>query len=117
MVKTWWAKIFIGLREGYTKNLHGFHEVEAICQEYVDEVARTNKVGLCVTVTPTRYVYKKNWEPGAIVGFIQYPKFPVPVEKLQKQALELGELLRRRLKQIRVSVMFPDVTVMLGRKE
>ncbi len=111
MVNTWWAKIFIGLREGYTENLHGFHEVEEICQEYV------NAVGLCVTVTPTRYIYKKGWDPGAIVGLINYPRFPKPVEKLQEQALELGELLRRRLKQNRVSIMFPDATILLGGKE
>lgn len=39
-------------------------------QDYVDDV------GLCVTVTPTEFVYTGGCEPGIVVGLVNYPRFP-----------------------------------------
>jgi hypothetical protein len=106
-VVTYWAKIFCGLREGYDGPEHHVGEVERICQRFVDQV------GLCVTVTPTTFVYKNGREQGAIVGLINYPRFPSTMEELRHKAFALALLLKRELKQLRVSVMFPHDTVML----
>lgn len=42
-VKTITAKIYLGLREGYTSVQHNINEVNSFLQEYID------KIGLCVT--------------------------------------------------------------------
>lgn len=66
-----------------------------------------------MTITPTEYRYVKSWEPGAIVGFVNYPRFPRSSEKLTEKALALAERLRKGLKQFRVTVVTPDNTYML----
>jgi len=45
-------------------------DVEPICRTYCDEI------GLCVTVTPTRYVYTSGAEDGFAIGLINYGRFP-----------------------------------------
>jgi hypothetical protein len=56
-------------------------------------------VGLCVTVTPTTYVYRGGREDGVIVGLINYPRFPKPKDFIVGQAMELAELLKKDLDQ------------------
>ena len=50
-VETINAKIYVGLREGYSDIVHSLGELEKVLQNY------TNKKGMCVTITPTRYIY------------------------------------------------------------
>lgn len=78
------------------------------CQNYCSEV------GLCVTITPTTYIYKGGSEAGAIIGLINYPRFPKEPHEIRQLALDLAEKLRVLYKQYKVSVVFPDETVMLG---
>ena len=99
--------IYVGFRAGYTAERARLEACEAICQEYVD------RIGLCVTVTPTRFVYKDGCEPGAAVGLINYPRFPSNRADIRKKALELASLLMLGLKQQRVSVVCSDETIML----
>lgn len=109
--KSYFAKIYTGLREGYGDMVHGVTEVQSICQEYVD------RVGLCVTVTPTRFVYVNGSEPGCIVGLINYPRFPETDARIRELALRLAGELGSRLGQNRISIGFPDDTVMLDRED
>lgn len=76
-------------------------------QHYVDSV------GLCVTVTDTTFVYGDGSEPGLAVGVINYPRFPASPEAIEGKAMVLAEILMRSCRQWRVSVVFPDHTVML----
>ena len=105
--KTYWAKIHVGLRPGYKSPPLSIDIVHTVCQGFV------NKIGWCVTVTPTEYIYKDGSEPGAVVGIINYPRFPLPKRKIRKQTLELAGLLLTICRQNRVSVVFPNKTVML----
>ena len=82
---------------------------EEICQEYVDAV------GLCVTLTQTRFIYSNGNENGVAVGLINYPRFPSTQAKIQEQAIELASRLQMAFDQYRVSIVFPDQTVMLSR--
>lgn len=100
-------QIYVGLREGYTDTIHTVNDVQLICSNFVNQ----NKD--CVTITPTEFWYVDGWEPGVIVGFINYPRFPRTPDVLIKQALTLGEILRRELKQNRISVVTPDFTYLL----
>lgn len=109
-VPTWQAQIFCGLRKGYEvcSPCQSIEKIYSICRRYVHQVG-----GWCVTVTPTKFFYLGGWEDGAIVGVIQYPRFPQSHNLLKEKTLELVEVLRVELGQFRVSVVFPDETVML----
>ncbi len=103
---TFQASIFCGL-QGYTSSYHSVEEAEEICQEFVDDV------GLCVTVTPTKFVYTNGREPGVIVGLINYPRFPSEPEDIKAKAVRLAMNLLKAFGQKRVSVVCTDETIML----
>lgn len=86
-------------------------DVEAACQDYCDEVA------LCVTVTPTRFVYPKGNEPEAVVGLIAYPRFPQSDGEIDAIAVDLARALMRRCGQNRVTVTTPDHSMMLCKED
>jgi hypothetical protein len=110
-VPTFTASIFIGLKRGYTGKEMTVQEVEDFLQEKVD------KIGLCVSITPTRYVYTNGNENGLIIGLINYPRFPSDEYKIRMCALELAGDLMLFCKQMRVCVVFPDKTIMLSNSE
>lgn len=68
-------------------------------------------VGLCVTVTETRYVYTGGLTFGVIVGLINYPRFPSDPATIWAHAEALGEVLCRRLKQESYTIQAPDKTM------
>ena len=106
-VSTYTAQIFVGLRAGYSEEVHSLDDVREVCRAYV------NSVGLCVTVTPTEFIYVDGGEPGAVVGLINYPRFPSTPADIEFHALELARRLKEALGQNRVSVVFPHRTVMI----
>lgn len=53
-----------------------------------------DEIGLCVTVTPTKYIYTNGEEDGSIIGLINYGRFP----KSEKDVWNLAENLAKRLK-------------------
>lgn len=114
-MKSFEAEIFVGFKE-FTNSertefvTHSLKECEDICQEYCDAV------GLCVTVTPTKYIYTKGNEQGAIIGLIQYPRFPCSELDIIAHAKTLGEILLIRLGQYRVTINLPDEVLMLTNK-
>jgi hypothetical protein len=110
-VSTYTATIYVGLRNLSTGLLVPEPDALAIVQNYV------NSVGLCVSVTPTRFVYTSGSEPGLIVGLINYPRFPSTPDKIRTHAFKLAELLLRGCKQLWVSVVLPDETVMFSASE
>jgi len=107
---TWQAQIFCGLRRGYEvcSPCQSIEKVYKICRKCVQQ-----RGGWCVTVTPTKFFYLGGEEDGAIVGIIQYPRFPISHKLLKERTIELAEILRVELGQFRVSVVFPDETIML----
>ncbi len=57
--------------------------------------AETLKVGLCVTIEPTTFIYTGGEETGYVVGLLNYPRFPQEksyhdaiAEDLMKKLLE-----------------------------
>jgi hypothetical protein len=110
-VPTYWARIFCGLRPGYDGVAARAWDAGQIVRRYCDDV------GLCATMEGTTFYYKDGVEPGVVVGLINYPRFPKTREEIRGFALELAARLRVDLKQNRVSVMFPDDTVMIGPAE
>lgn len=109
-VPTWQAQLFLGLRIGYTDEILSVDKVYRVCQEYVDEIS------WCVTVTPTKFIYKGGHEPGVIIGVINYPRFPNSHSFLREHITRLAKRLLAELKQFRVSVVFPEETIMLEKE-
>ena len=107
-VPTFTATIYVGFKNRDTGEVHEMCEVASICRQYCDAV------GLCVTITPTHYIYKDGEEPGCAVGLINYPRFPSTPEQITSHALALAQLLKDAMEQYKVSVVFPGETVMLS---
>lgn len=62
-------------------------EAKRICAHWCYEI------GCCVTVTETEFIYTGGRETGAIVGMVNYPRFPDSRERIWSQAEQLAERL------------------------
>lgn len=67
-------------------------------------------VPLCVTVTPTTFVYVGGAEEGVCVRLINYPRFPKEPAELQETAMALAEHLRIALCQHSYTIEGPSDT-------
>jgi len=105
---TYWANIYVGLR--WRHSCFGTSRIENICQKYVD------RAGLCVTVTPTKFIYTDGNEVGAIVGLINYARFPSTPRAILKHAKALAQALKKDLGQERVTIMTANESILLGAK-
>lgn len=81
-----------------------FIKARELCREFCDDV------GLCVTVTPTSYVYTGGHEHGVIIGLINYPRFSDEPTRIEDKAIKLGMKLRVLLGQESFSVQTPTTT-------
>jgi ferredoxin len=84
---------------------------EMICR------AHCNEVGLCVTVTPTNYIYTGGSQSGVIVGLINYPRFPTEPRVIWNKADELAKLLCAGLFQESCTIQAPDKTMWFSHRE
>lgn len=109
--ESYYVNIWCGQAVRGTDRVHSIQEVYNICQEYCD------KVGLCVTVTPTRYIYTNGAEDGVCVRLINYPRFPSPHSEILEKALHLAKILMDKLEQMGLSVETPHYTHWLHREE
>lgn len=75
-----------------------YNDAVRACREY------TSDIGLCVTVTPTTYVYTGGVEEGVCVGLINYPRFPSEGNQLTLKAQDLAKFLMDKLYQQSVSI-------------
>ena len=110
-VKTFEAKIWMGLKEGYDGPVHSTVEAQKICRNYV------NDVKLCVTLTPTEFFYVNGEELGVVVGLIQYPRFRISEKEIKEKAIELARIMMKEFKQFRCTVVTSDTTYMLENDE
>ena len=110
-VPTFTATVFVGFRETDTGAVHTLHEAETIAQIYV------NRVGLCITLTPTQFIYTNGSEPGCMIGLINYPRFPSDQEGIEYHAQSIAAKYMHEFRQQRVSILFADKTIMLTAEE
>jgi hypothetical protein len=95
-VETYYARIYIA---------GDLDQAKQVCRE---ECA---KEGLCVTVSPSSYIYTGGEESGIIVGLINYPRFPAQRTAVYKRAQQLGHCLLRRLCQRSFTIETPTETI------
>lgn len=105
--ETFIANIYVGLRSGYGHHYNTSYDAAGVISEFCNEF----KTG--VTVTRTEFYYVDGHEPGLIVGFICYPRYPKSNDKIKSDALELARRLKVKLHQERVSVVLANETIML----
>lgn len=72
--------------------------------------------GLCVTVTPTTFVYTAGAEDGVSVGFVNYPRFPSSPDVIWGRAVDVALRLMTDLCQWSALVVGPDQTKWLTRR-
>ena len=98
---THWARIYMA---------GNLADAERVCREHCLEV------GLCVTLTPTQYIYTGGQEAGFVVGLMNYPRFPSAPEEIDAQAAALGMRLMVALCQLSFSVDSPSGTSWFSRR-
>lgn len=64
--------------------------------EHAKQIARLfcKQHPVCVTVTPTTFIYKGGEESGFVIGFRNYPRFPTDSYSLRSAAHDLAEMIR-----------------------
>lgn len=72
---------------------------------------------LCVTVTPTDYVYVGGMESGVRVGLMNYPRFPESLPEISAKAEALAEFLRVALCQSSYSIEHPHETAWVSHRK
>jgi hypothetical protein len=66
--------------------------------------------GLCVTVTPTCFIYPGGEEAGLTVGLVNYPRYPDDKHILWATAEAIAKLLLPGLNQRSCLLVAPDTT-------
>lgn len=67
-------------------------------------------VGLCVTVTPTDYIYTGGSQTGATIRLINYPRFPKTNEEIYDLASRLAQHLKDDACQESFTLETPSLT-------
>lgn len=105
------ARIYIGSRENY----NGPPIPAAALKEAVKQfqTAEGLEKASPVRMTATTFMWQDYEEEGWELGVINYPRRPLGGVRLYDFAMKLAGYLLDRLKQNRISIEFPDETVML----
>mgnify|MGYP003637301114 CR=1 FL=1 len=98
------------------------HYVEIYMSGPIDVIYQTcrsvcTKEGLCVTVTPTRYIYTGGEEEGVIIGLLNYPRFPCTQAELYDKGVALAHLLLDESHQHSVLLKTALETTWISRRE
>lgn len=100
--KTYWVKIYLS---------GPLEVIEQTCRQECLEA------GLCVTVDPTKFIYTGGEETGAVIGLINYPRFPSQTSELTERARKLAKRLLDATCQLSVLVMTPESTEWITKRE
>lgn len=100
---TFYATIWLATQKGVdtTGETVSLAEVHRATHEY----CAPRKI--CVTITPTSYIYSEAQQPGVAVRLVAYPKRPRTLEEIEMQACGLAEWLRVACSQLGVMVETP----------
>ncbi len=100
--KTYWVRIYLS---------GPIQVIEQTCRQECLEK------GLCVTVEPTRFIYTGGEETGAVVGLVNYPRFPSEPQALMDRGRNLAIRLLDATCQHSVLVMTPEKTEWVTKRE
>ena len=86
------------------------NQIKQVCRKFC------YKIGLCVTVSPTTYIYTGGEETGVIIGLINYPRFPAKEAKIKTTAINLGNEIMKECCQQSFTVQTPNNTYWFSRR-
>lgn len=72
--------------------------------------------GLCVTLTPTTFIYTAGAEEGVAIGMVNYPRFPKTPNELRARACKVADRLMADLCQWSALIVTPDETLWLNQR-
>ena len=113
---TFTATIYCGLKKGYDEtSITDYPSRIRLAREICQTMC--NEKGLGLTFNTTEFIYTDGNELGIEVGLINYPRFPRTQTEIKHISQELAKQLMEALQQYRVSVVYPDFTIMLENEE
>ena len=112
-IKSFSAKVTIGLELGYTGELIEKTKIIKHIQKIQNELIKKKDIFLSVSISECNIVMSGQIEPHLILSFINYPKFPLKIETLKKEIEQLTKQLMNKFKQNRTIIEYFDETVML----
>ena len=95
VAKTWEGKIFMA------------GDIDTAKQLIREEAYRS---GMCVTISPTTYIYTGGEEDGFVVGLIQYPRFEAEMVTLESSLSVLAQKLAEKCCQKSFTITTPKIT-------
>lgn len=116
-IKTYRAKVTIGLFKGYSRELISSEEFRYALLEAQQKIKSEYDIALSAKLIPCEILFLGQEEPSIELQFIQYPKFPVEEAELKKAIIALTEFVMIKLEQNRVVIVFTDETIMLEQSE
>jgi hypothetical protein len=112
-VKAFKAIINLGLQWHYTDQFISKSEVISAIQDYQKKKLADNEISLSVSVKDSQIVFADQVEPHLEISIINYPKFPLSIDKLKTATKALAEHLMHKFKQNRIVIEYLDETLML----
>ncbi len=106
-IETITAKIYLGLKTGNTERVQDIETLKDFLEKNV------KKTGLCLTITPTTFIYNDERETGAIIGLINYSRFPETKESIKQTTEEIANLCREHYKKNKIAIEYQNQTIML----
>ena len=116
-VKTFSAKVTIGLEKAYEKEKIEKNSVIEFIQKIQNELIKNKSIYLSVSVSECEIVMSGQIEPHLVLNFINYPKFPLEEDVLKMEIEELTKKLASHFKQNRVVIEYLDETVMFEQND
>lgn len=107
ITKTYTAQATFGLQKKYSNTLITTTELKKSLLQVQTEIKQKFNIVLSTKLTFCEIVCLGQEEPSVTLEWIQYPKFLVDEDKLQKGILVLVEKLMDALEQNRVVIIFP----------
>lgn len=100
-------------KPSYTVRIYiggNYNRIENVCSDYV------TKVGLCVNVKPTNFIYTYGEQSGAEIQLISYPRFSPTREQSWGDAYTLCEKLMNECNQKSATIIDEQEAVYVSRE-
>ena len=113
VTKTFTAQATFGLQKSYSNTIITARELKKSLLKVQAEMKQELDLVLSTKVTFCEIVFLGQEEPSVTMEWIQYPKFLIEEDQLQRGILVMVEKLMDALEQNRVVIIFPRETIML----
>jgi hypothetical protein len=111
------AAITIGRNLRYTEKQITESELIEFIQRYQDKLIEEIRLYLSACLSECKIVLSGQVELHYRLSFINYPRFPYPLEMLREEVEAFAKALMERFDQNRIVIEFTDETVMLEQSD